>query len=208
MGRSGACEGNPRRLLCIVGLCLLLSCAPQPPKKEPKPTPAVTHAARITQFYARDPQLPAGEKTVLCYSVDSAKTVHLSPPVDRVWPSFNRCFEVAPAKTTTYVLAADGEDGAPVSKSVTVEVGPALAKILEVSVNALSVDSGQQVSVCYKTRNAKSVKVIPGRPMNLGLNSPDRGCAVDKPSKTTTYTVTAYNTNGATDTEHVTVKVR
>ena len=163
--------------------------------------------ARITQFYARDPVLPLGEKTVLCYGVDAAKTVSLSPAADKVWPSFSRCFEIAPDKATTYTLTAEGQDEAPVSKSVTVEVGPPLAKIIEVSVNSLTVTPGAQVSVCYKVKNAKSVKVVPGRILNLGL-TPEHGCVIDKPRTTTTYTVTAFNANGATDTEHVTVRVR
>jgi hypothetical protein len=210
MGRRGTRASHPRGLLGILGLALslLVSCAPHPPKKEPAPTPAAAKTARITQFYARDPVLPLGDKTVLCYGVDAAKTVNLSPPADKVWPSFGRCIEIAPAKATTYTLTAAGEDGAPVSKSVTVEVGPALAKIIEVSVNSLTISAGQQVSVCYKVKNAKTVKIAPGHPLNLGLASADHGCAVDKPQKTTTYTVTAFNAIGATDTEHVTVKVR
>jgi len=188
-------------------LILLTSCAPRPPKKEPTPTPAVAKTARIMQFYARDPVLPLGEKTVLCYGVESAKSVTLSPPIDKVWPSFNRCIDIAPVKSTTFTLTAHGEDGAAATQSVTVEVGPALAKIIEVSVNSLNVGPGEQVSVCYKVKNAKSVKVVPGRVLNLGL-TPEHGCAIDKPIKTTLYTVTAYNSNGATDTEHVTVKVK
>lgn len=208
MGRRRTGRRHPRGLCWLIVVSVLASCAPRPPKKDPSPKPAASKTARITQFYARDPVIPLGEKTVLCYGVDSAKTVRLSPPVEKVWPSFNRCIEVAPATSTTYTLTAEGEDGAPVSQTSNIEVGPALAKILEVSVNALTISLGQQVSVCYKVKNAKSVKVVPGHIMNLGLAAADHGCAMDKPQKTTTYTVTAYNASGATDTEHVTVRVK
>jgi len=156
--------------------------------------------ARITQFYAREPAVPKGGKTVLCYGVQNAKTVRIEPPVDKVWPALSRCFDIAPSAVTTYTLTAEGEDKQPVAQSVTVQIGSALPKIIEVVVNSLSVHVGEQVRVCYKVTNAKSVTVTPG--------TPEHGCVVDKPKKTTTYTVTASNAEGATDTERVTVTVK
>jgi hypothetical protein len=156
--------------------------------------------ARITQFYAREPAVPKGEKTVLCYGVENAKTVRIEPPVDMVWPAISRCFDIAPSTATTYILTAEGEDKQSVSKSVTVQIGSAQPKIIEVVVNSLNVHAGEQVRICYKVKNAKSVKIEPG--------TPDHGCVVDKPKKTTTYTVTASNAEGATDTERVTVTVK
>ena len=191
------------RLAVIAAIATLAGCTPQlPPAKS-----VSTLAAQITQFYARDSTLPIGEKTVLCYGVVNAKSVSLSPPVDKVWPALTRCVEVAPAKETTYTLTAEGEDGKPVAQSVTVQIGPPLAKIVDVSVNSLSVHAGDQVTVCYNVKNAKSVKVEPGHPITLGVISPGHGCSADKPAKTTTYTVTVYGASGNTDSEHVTVHV-
>jgi len=162
--------------------------------------PDVSKTARIAQFYAREPAVPKGEKTVLCYGVENAKTVRIEPPVDRVWPAISRCFDIAPSTATTYTLTAEGEDKQPVTKSVTVQIGSALPKIIEVVVNSLSIHPGEEVRVCYQVKNAKSVKIEPG--------TPEHACVVDKPKKTTTYTVTASNAEGATDTERVTVTVR
>lgn len=185
----------------------MIGCSRQPPAKKPTPT-AGKPAVQITQFYARDPILPSGEKTLLCYGVANAKSVRLTPPVDKVWPAFTRCIDAAPVKDTTYILIAEGEDGKEVSQSVTVQIGPPLPKILEVSVNSLSVHAGEQVTVCYKVKNAASVKAEPGRPMNLRVLSASHGCVADRPTKTTTYTVTAYGAEGLTDTERVTVHVK
>jgi hypothetical protein len=162
--------------------------------------PDLSKTARIVQFYARESAVPKGEKTMLCYGVENAKTVRIDPPVDRVWPAISRCFDIAPSAATTYTLTAEGEDKQPVAKSVTVQMGSALPKIIEVVVNSLSVRAGELVRVCYKVKNAKSVKIEPG--------TPEQGCVVDKPTKTTTYTVTASNAEGATDTERVTVSVK
>ncbi len=206
MGRRRTGARDPRVLCAGLIAVVMIGCSTRP--QSGKPAPSVDKAAHITQFYARDPTLPIGEKTVLCYGVANAKSVHLSPPVDKVWPAFTRCIEIAPAKETTYTLTAEGEDGRPVSQSVTVQIGPPLAKILDVSVNAINVHPGDQVTVCYNVKNAKSVKVEPGRPLSLGVASPTHGCSADRPKKTTTYTVTAYGAGGNTDSERVTVYVK
>jgi len=55
-------------------------------------------------------------------------------------------------------------------------------------------------------KTAKSVKIAPGTLVNVP--TPEHGCVVDKPVKTTTYTVTASNADGITDTERATINVR
>lgn len=203
--RSGANHPGILRASLILAVLSLARCAPQPKKKT---EPAANRTARIMQFYARDATLPLGEKTLLCYSVDNTKTLRLTPPADSVWPAQTRCIDIAPVKETTYTLTATGEDGEPVEQSVTVKVGAPRPKIIEVSVNTLNVHPGGQVTVCYKVKNAWSVKVVPGRPINTGIISRGYGCAADRPQKTTTYTVTATGADGTTDTERVTVRVK
>jgi hypothetical protein len=199
MGRRRTRAHHSRVLLTSV--LLLCSCS--------HPTPTVRDAsntARITQFYAREPAVPKGEKTVLCHGVENAKTVRIEPPVDKVWPAISRCFDIAPSAVTTYTLTAEGEDKQPVTRSVTVQIGAALPKIKVVVVSSLSVHAGEQVKVCYVVKNAKSVKIAPGTLVNVP--TPEHGCVVDKPAKTTTYTVTASNADGITDTEHATISVK
>lgn len=74
----------------------------------------------IQMFYASPGAIHRGETTRLCYGVANAKTVKLEPQSNPVWPSFSRCVEVAPAKTTTYILTI--EDASGNTKSQTLEV--------------------------------------------------------------------------------------
>ncbi len=141
--RTGAYNSRVLRSLILAPILFLCSCS-----RPAATTSDAGKAARITQFYAREPALPKGEKILLCYGVENAKTVRIDPPVDKVWPALSRCFDVAPSTPTTYALPAEGEDGQPVTKSVTVQIGSALPKIIEVVVNSLSVHAGEQVSVC------------------------------------------------------------
>ncbi len=62
--------------------------------------------AQIIQFYAYPNVIMKGSPTSLCYGVAQVKEVHLDPPSGEVWPTFNRCLEVRPQKTTTYTLTA------------------------------------------------------------------------------------------------------
>jgi hypothetical protein len=199
MGRRRSFAHNPRLLL--IPALVLCSCS-----RPAATVPDSPKTARITQFYAREPVLPRGEKTMLCYGVENAKTVRIQPPVDRVWPAISRCFDIGPSAATTYTLTAEGEDRQPVTQSLTVQIGSALPKIIEVVVSSLSVHAGEEIRVCYKVKNAKSVKIAPG--MLLNVPTPEHGCIVDKPAKTTTYTVKASNAEGMTDTERATVNVR
>ena len=46
----------------------------------------------------------------------------LEPQTNPVWPSYTRCVDVKPTKTTTYTLTATGTDGDTLSREVTVKV--------------------------------------------------------------------------------------
>jgi type II secretory pathway pseudopilin PulG len=74
----------------------------------------------ILNFYASPPLIKHGETAQLCYGVSNAKSVHLEPQENKVWPSFMRCVDVAPKKDTTYTLTA--EDGNGNTKTATVVV--------------------------------------------------------------------------------------
>ena len=74
----------------------------------------------IQSFYASPGAVHRGESVQLCYGVANAKTVKLQPQPNPVWPSYSRCVDVSPKKTTTYTLTA--EDAAGHTKSQTVEV--------------------------------------------------------------------------------------
>jgi hypothetical protein len=74
----------------------------------------------IQSFYASPGAVHHGESVQLCYGVANARTVKLEPQPNPVWPSYSRCVDVAPTKTTTYTLTV--QDGAGNTKSQTVQV--------------------------------------------------------------------------------------
>jgi hypothetical protein len=76
----------------------------------------------IVQFYSSNGIIAAGGKAQLCYGVVNAKEVSLDPPVEKVWPSLSRCFDVAPAKTTHYTLTAEAADHKAVTQSLDIVV--------------------------------------------------------------------------------------
>ena len=75
----------------------------------------------IQAFYG-NPQIRRGEKAQLCYGVANAKKVTLEPQTNPVWPSYSRCIDVSPTKTTTYTLTASDDVGHSVAQTFTVEV--------------------------------------------------------------------------------------
>lgn len=141
---------------------------------------------------------------MLCYSVSNADQVTLDPPVDRVWPAYNRCIEIKTSRKVTYTLTARrGTES--ISKSVTVAPGPPAVKLLEVTTSAIVVARGQPVMICFKARNATRVAIHPGAWLQPFDNAV--GCSRDIPLKDTIYVVTAIGPGGE-DSERVTVKVK
>src|SRR5215467_5692452 len=126
--------------------------APQPAAKKP----AEGAPVKITQFYATIPKMQPGDKELLCYGVENATAVWLSPPRQQLSASLSRCIEVAPPATTIYRLTAEGADGKTAVQDLTVTVGAARARIIEVRVSTLTARRGETVSLCFGVVNTKS----------------------------------------------------
>ncbi len=75
----------------------------------------------IQSFYGNS-QIHRGERAELCYGVANAKKVTLEPQSSSVWPSYARCVEVSPVKTTTYTLTATDDAGHSVTQTFTIKV--------------------------------------------------------------------------------------
>jgi hypothetical protein len=65
----------------------------------------------IQSFYASPGAIHKGESAQLCYGVANAKVVKLEPQPNPVWPSYARCVDVSPAKSTTYTLTISDASG-------------------------------------------------------------------------------------------------
>lgn len=76
----------------------------------------------ILSFYASPGTIRRGDTAELCYGVSNAKSVRLEPQSGAVWPSYGRCVEVSPEKSTTYTLTADDGAGHVKAATLTIEV--------------------------------------------------------------------------------------
>jgi hypothetical protein len=77
---------------------------------------------RILRFYASAGILTAGETARICYSVENAKSVRISPMIQEVYALPDHCLPIMPEHTTHYTLLAEGYDGAVAMKSFTLQV--------------------------------------------------------------------------------------
>jgi len=95
-----------------------------PPSVERDPMAAYGNSVKILQFYTGNPEIAHGGKALLCYGVVNAAAVRLDPPVESMWPSTSRCFEVTPTSTTRYTLTAEAKDKTTATESIEVKVHP------------------------------------------------------------------------------------
>ena len=98
-----------------------------------RPLGTHTGPVRITQFYATAGTVLSGQKARVCYGVENARSVHISPELDDVYPSPSRCLEVVPERTTHYTILAEGFDGAMATRSFTIAVQSPVASPLPVN---------------------------------------------------------------------------
>jgi len=203
-----------RHLACVLmaaALWMQAGCsnAEKPAAPEKTAGARARDLVRINQFYSSVATLHPGEKELLCYGVENARAVWLAPPRRQVPAAYSRCVEVTPAATTTYTLTAEGLDGVTAIRRVTVAVGAAppagpRARIVDVTVSALSVSAGQPVSICYTVENAAEVRI---EPIHFSGGATSRNCAADQPRQSTTYIVTAKGASSQ-DVERVMVAVQ
>jgi len=76
----------------------------------------------IQNFYATSGLIRRGQSVQLCYGVANAKSVKLEPQPNPVWPSYARCVDVTPSKTTTYILTIADASGNTKSQNLEVKV--------------------------------------------------------------------------------------
>jgi hypothetical protein len=96
-----------------------------------RPANAKPGPVRILQFYASVGTLAPGEKAQLCYGVENAKAVRISPMLQGVYPTHSHCVEIVPEHTTHYTLQAEGFDGTVAIRSFTLAVQAAPARAPE-----------------------------------------------------------------------------
>jgi hypothetical protein len=193
------------RILPAAAVWILTGCSGPAKRAEVPATAPADPVAKINQLYTTVPHLGRGEKALVCYGVENARTVWLEPPRKELSAALSRCVEVSPEADTTYVLTAEGADGKSVTRELKIAVGAGRPKIGNVTVSALEVKPGDLVSICWEAANASVVTIAP---LDYRRQGAAKGCATDQPRKSTTYVITAAGSDGERDQEKVSVKVR
>lgn len=203
------------RSTAIFVLTLMLAgCGGERRAETPRKAPAA-QPVRITHFYASPPVLEAGQRATVCYGVENAREVRLDPPVEAVRPLYHRCFEVAPARDTSYTLEAIGADGSTARASFEIKVtrpGPpakpaapaASSLIAEFVATPAEVSPGERATVCYQVAEGVSVRLEPDVQRPAG----PRACFSVAPRQTTAFTLIATEPGGRIERRSLVVTVR
>jgi hypothetical protein len=112
------------RPVAAIALLLAMWALSTAPPDGLRPSVRPAGPVRILRFYASVGALLPGETAQLCYGVENAKSVRISPWVTGVAPSARRCLPVVPERTTHYTIVAEGYDGAIATRSLTLPVEP------------------------------------------------------------------------------------
>jgi hypothetical protein len=90
---------------------------------DPEPQALPADRASILIFTPRPGSIATSGPTRLCYAVSDAVQVRLEPEIGEIAPARTlTCLRVAPARTTTYQLIAQGRDGHLVSQELVIIV--------------------------------------------------------------------------------------
>ena len=147
-------------------------------------------AARIVTFSLNPTTINVGGSSQLCWNVENATTVSISPGIGTVKAA--DCATVSPTSTTTYILTAFNGTGS-VTATATLTVGP--VKILTFSQTPeFSTSAGNPVVLSWTTQGATSV-IISGFGLS-GQTLPANGSITVNPNTNVDYTLTAYGEGG------------
>jgi len=160
---------------------------------------------KILSFYATSGEIRDGDREILCYGVQNAKSVRMEPPVEELRPALTRCVSVEPHANMRYRLIAEGLDGGLAEASFEVRVKPALPYILFFAVSHKEIQRGDAVTMCYGVAHANSVEL---QPIGWQLAPIASNCARFYPKISHNYTLVAHGTEGLTDKERFRVGVR
>lgn len=108
----------------VLGVWALTAVGPRQRSTWARPVNGPPGPVRILRFYANKGTVEPGQSALLCYGVENARTVRISPPIANLFPASQRCLEVVPTHTTHYTIWAEGFDGRVAMQSLTVPVEP------------------------------------------------------------------------------------
>lgn len=144
---------------------------------------------RILQFAALPASVAPGQSTRLCWQVDNATEVSISPTVGAGLAASD-CATVTPSETTNYTLTARNAAGQ-ITATALVTAGAGQVRILSFNASpSFSSMAGGPVTLQWTTEGATSV-TLTGVDVPTGTLDVN-GSFVVRPVSNTTYTLTAY----------------
>ncbi|MCX7688068.1 MAG: hypothetical protein N2045_08875 [Fimbriimonadales bacterium] len=155
----------------------------------------------IREFVAEPPKVKRGDAVYLRWKVENATELILSPPGQKLDPA-TPGFEHRPTRTTEYVLIARNAEGKLAEKRLKVEV-VSQAQIVSFTATPEEIKAGESVVLRWEILNAVRAEIDNG----VGRVSAQQGEITLTPTQTTTYTLTALDSEGLPAQATVTVKV-
>lgn len=157
----------------------------------------------ISNFTANPSSITSGDSSVLNWSTSNCTNVVISNLGYNVPTSGLQT--VYPTDTKTYVLSASGTNGISVTRSATVYVNNNdnnHCTITSFTASDTSIQDGDSTVLRWNTNECDHVRLS-----TFSGNLSQSGSKTVYPSDDTTYILTAYSTNGGTDTDSVRIYV-
>ncbi len=166
----------------------------------------ITQGCTIKDFTASPMSISSGGSSVLDWETTGCVSASISDSVRSHNVSVSGTETVRPTRTTTYTLTARSSSGVVKTRSVTVTVNQITqgCTIKDFTASPMSISSGGSSVLDWETTGCVSATISDSvRAHNVSLS----GSEIVRPTRTTTYTLTARSSSGVVKTRSVTVSV-
>ena len=168
--------------------------------------------AEVLRFEVQRQNGPGGPDDIqfrLCYEVRNAEHAEIDNDGGAVVLNRPNCQPIKPQQTTTYTLTATGSDGKTVTRQATADATkppPLPPQVLSFTAEPPSIVAGDKTELRFELKDASGVQIEPGvRGLQVGTG--EQRVSVS-PITTTTYTLTALNSEGKSSKRTTVVRVR
>jgi len=168
--------------------------------------------AEILRFEVQRQTGPGGPDDVqfrLCYEVRNAQHAEIDNEGGTVVLNRPNCQPIKPQQTTTYTLSATGSDDKKVTRQATADATkppPPPPQVLSFTAQPPNIVAGDKTELRFELKDASGVQIEPSvRALQVGTG--EQRVSVS-PITTTTYTLTAINSEGKSSTRTTVVRVR
>ena len=168
--------------------------------------------AEILRFEVQRQNGPGGSDDVqfrLCYEVRNAEHAEIDNEGGTVVLNRPNCQPIKPQQPTTYTLSATGSDNKEVTQQATADTTkptPPPPQVLSFTAEPPNIVAGDKTELRFELKDASGVQIVPGvRGLQVG---PGEQRVSVSPITTTTYTLTALNSEGKSSKKTTVVRVR